>query len=172
MVRSWDEYVALTRDLLAAADAPDQSFVWWGARIQARLGTVEIRVLDPQPSLSAAAGLTALVQGIAADALERPPRTDLPGEVLAENDFRVTRHGLEARIVDACGTMRPVREIAAELVATARQALRPLGHDAPLAGVDRILAAEAAYARHRRLHASGGMPALLTDLVRRTTQGW
>jgi carboxylate-amine ligase len=146
--------------------------VWWGARIQARLGTVEVRVMDPQPSLSAAAGLTALVQGIAADALEHPPGTDLPGEVLAENDFRVVRHGLETRIVDDGGTMRPVREIASELVATARQALRPWGRDAALAGVERILAAEPAYARHRRLHASGGMTALLSDLVGRTTQGW
>lgn len=172
VVRSWDEYVARTRDVLAAAEAPDQSFLWWAARIQARLGTVEIRVMDPQPSLTAAAGLTALVQGLAAHALEHPPVVDVPGEVLAENDFRVLRHGLEARIVDDLGTMRPVREIAAGLLVAARAALAPLGADAPLAGVERILAGEPEYVRHRRLHATGGMPALLGDLVGRTTGGW
>lgn len=172
VVRSWDEYVALTRDVLAAAEAPDQSFIWWDARIQARLGTLEVRVMDPQPSLAAAAGLAALVQGIAAYALDHPPVTDVPGEVLAESDFRVVRHGLETSIADATGTMRPVREIAAELVAEARSALRPLGLEAPLVGVETILATEPAYARHRRLHATGGMPALLADVVERTARGW
>jgi carboxylate-amine ligase len=172
VVRSWDEYVALSRDVLAAAEAPDASFVWWGARIQARLGTVEVRVMDPQPSLSAAAGLAALVQGLAAHALDSPPVTDVPGEVLAENDFRVVRHGLDARILDATGTMRPVRAIATGLVADARAALRPLGLDAALAGVERILAGEPEYVRHRRLHATGGMPAVLADLVERTTRAW
>jgi carboxylate-amine ligase len=172
VVRSWDEYVALTRDVLAAAEAPDASFVWWGARIQARLGTVEVRIMDPQPSLSAAAGLAALVQGLAAHALDSPPVTDVPGEVLAENDFRVVRHGLDARILDATGTMRPVRAIATGLLADARAALRPLGLDSALAGVERILAGEPEYVRHRRLHATGGMPAVLADLVERTTPGW
>jgi carboxylate-amine ligase len=172
VVRSWDEYVALTRAVLAAAEAPDQSFVWWGARIQARLGTVEVRVMDPQPSLAAGAGLAALVQGIAAHALDHPPVTDVPGEVLAENDFRALRHGLETTLVDPTGAKRPVREIAAGLVDEARSALRPLGADAPLTEVERILASEPAYVRHRRLHATGGMPVLLADLVERTTRGW
>lgn len=171
VVRSWDEYVARTRAVLAAAEMPDQSFVWWAARIQARLGTVEIRVMDPQPSLEAAAGLTALVQGLAGYALDHPPVLDVPGEALAENDFRVVRHGLEARIVDDDGVMRPVRDIAADLLARARGALRPLGLDAPLAEVGRILAGEPEYVRHRRIHGTAGMPALLADLVERTTKG-
>lgn len=171
VVRSWDEYVARTRAVLVAAERSDQSFVWWAARIQARLGTVEIRVMDPQPSLEAAAGLTALVQGLAGHALDHPPALDVPGEVLAENDFRVVRHGLEARIVDDDGVMRPVRDIAADLLARARGALRPLGLDAPLAEVARILAGEPEYVRHRRVHDTSGMPALLADLVERTTKG-
>jgi carboxylate-amine ligase len=168
LVRSGDEYVALTRDVLAAAETSDHSFVWWGARIQARLGTVEVRVMDPQPSLAAVAGLTALVQGIAAHALDHPPVAELPAEVLAENDFRVMRHGLETSIVDTSGAMLPVRRTATRLLVEARSALRPLGLEAPLVGIERILATEPEYVRHRRLHAAGGMPALLADLVERT----
>jgi carboxylate-amine ligase len=171
IVSSWDEYVALTRDVLAAAEAPDHSYVWWAARIQAGLGTVEVRVMDPQPTLSAVAGLAALVQGLGAHALDRPPVTDVPSEVLAENDFRAARDGLEARILDATGTMRPVRAIATDLLDRASAALRPLGLDAPLAGVEQILATETEYARHRRLHATGGMEALLADLSERTAKG-
>jgi carboxylate-amine ligase len=172
VVRSWDEYVAITRDVIAAAEAPDHSYVWWGARIQARLGTVEVRVMDPQPSLSAVAGLTALVQGIAAYALDHRQVKDIPGEVLAENDFRVARHGLETTILDPTGTRRPVRAIAVDVLVKAVAALRPLGLEAPLEAVEKLLASEPEYARHRRLHAAGGMPALLGDLVERTTRGW
>lgn len=172
VVRSWDEYVALTTAVLAAAEAPDPSFVWWGARIQARLGTVEIRVMDPQPSLATTAGLAALVQGIAAHALAHPVVADVPAEVLAENDFRAMRHGLQTTLADPTGSMRPVRNIAADLVEQARTALRPLGLEAPLAEVERILASEPEPDRQRRVHATGGMPGLLADLVERTTRGW
>jgi carboxylate-amine ligase len=170
-VRSWDEYVALTRNLVAVAQAPDLSHVWWGARIQPRLGTLEVRVMDPQVSLSTAMGLTALVQGLVIDAVQHPVCVDMPAELLAENDFRVARHGLETTILDGVGAMRPVREVAAQLVDAARDALRPTGLDAPLAGVERVLADEPEYLRHRRIHATGGMPALLADLADRTAQG-
>lgn len=168
----WDDYVALAATVAAAAEAPDYTFVWWGARIQPRLGTVEVRVMDAQPSLSAAAGLTALVQGLARHAVEAPPAGDVPSEVLAENDFRVARHGLEATIADVDGTMRPVREIAARLVSDAVAALGDDGLADPLREVTRILADEPAYTRQRRLHAEGGMAAVLADLTARTMRGW
>jgi hypothetical protein len=68
--------------------------------------------------------------------------------------------------------MRPVREIAGCLLVPAGDALGPLGLDAALVGIERILATEPEHARHRRLHAAGGMPALLADLVERTARGW
>lgn len=168
----WDDYVERATAVAVAAEAPDSSFVWWGARIQPRLGTVEVRVMDAQPSLSTAVGLTALVQGLARHAVEVPPAVDVSTEVLAENDFRVARHGLEATIADVDGTMRPVREIAARLVTDAVGALGNDGLADPLQEVTRILADESAYARQRRLHAEGGMAAVLADLTARTRQGW
>lgn len=168
----WDGYVVLAATVAAAAEAPDYTFVWWGARIQPRLGTVEVRVMDAQPSLSTAVGLTALVQGLARHAVEVPPAVDVPTEVLAENDFRVARHGLEATIADVDGTMRPVREIATRLVRDAAEVLGDDGLADPLQEVTRILVDEPAYTRQRRLHAEGGMAAVLADLTTRTRQGW
>lgn len=168
----WDDYVELAASVAAAAEAPDYSFVWWGARIQPRLGTVEVRVMDAQPSLAAAVGLTALVQGLARHAVELPPAVDVPTEVLAENDFRVARHGLEATITDVDGTMRPVREIAARLVTDAVDALGDDGLADALQEVSRILDDEPAYARQRRLHGEGGMAAVLADVTARTMRGW
>ena len=170
VVDSWEEYVALAEAVVAAAEVPDYTQVWWDARIQPRFGTVEVRVMDAQPSLAIVAGLTALVQGVARDAVERATSPDVPGPVLAENDFRVARHGLDTAIVDVDGSMRSVRELAHTLVARARDVLDG-GQAAPLEAVERLLVDEPEYVRQRRVHAAGGMPALLQDLASRTMQG-
>ena len=168
LVRSWDEYAALAEALLAAAEVPDFTHLWWDVRLQPRFGTVELRAMDAQPSLATAAGLIALTQGLARHAVERPSPTDLPTQVLTENNFRVARYGLEARIVDRDGTMRPVRQLAARAVAEARAVLGAEGLDAPLEVVERLLGSEPEYERQRRIHAEHGMGGLLRDLVRRT----
>lgn len=171
VVHSWEEYVALAEAVVAAAEVPDHTQVWWDARIQPRFGTVEVRVMDPQPSLLTVAGLTALIQGMIRDGVENPGAVDVPGAVLAENDFRVARHGLDTTIVDLDGTLHPVRELARQLVARARVVLEE-GQTAPLDAVDALLTGEPTYLRQRRIHDGGGMDALLEDLATRTDRGW
>ncbi|MBO9523654.1 MAG: YbdK family carboxylate-amine ligase [Nocardioidaceae bacterium] len=167
-VSSWDEYAALTASVLAAAEAPDHTYLWWDLRLQPRLGTIEVRVMDAQPSLAVAAGLVALVQGLARAAVERPVLVEMPAPVLAENDFRAARYGLNARLADSDGMLRPARKLAAGLVAQARAALGTDGLDGPLDAIIRLLVAETEPERQRRLHQQHGMPALLDDLVLRT----
>jgi carboxylate-amine ligase len=168
LLRSWDEYVARTEAMTAAAEAPDHTYVWWEMRPRPLLGTLEVRVMDAVPSLSAVAGLTALVQGIARRAVESPDPVDLSDDVLAVNDHRVVRHGLETRVVDVDQSLRPLREVAARVVVDARAALAPDGLDGPLDAVEAMLLAEPEPDRHRRLVATRGMPALLADLASRT----
>jgi carboxylate-amine ligase len=107
VIAGWDEYVERAGDVAAAAEAPDHSHVWWDLRARPRLGTLEVRVMDAQPSLDLAAGLAAPVQGLARHPVERPPASDLSSEVLAENDFRAAMYGLNTSIVDRDGTLRP-----------------------------------------------------------------
>lgn len=168
---SWDQYVAVTDALTDAAEVPDYTHVWWDLRAQPRLGTLEVRVMDVQPSLDTVAGLAALVQGLARFAAERPLTAELPDVVLDENDFRVARHGLGARITDVDGTMRPVRDLAFQAVVEARSALAPDGLDAPLVEVERILSSEPEYARQRRIATARGLDGLLDDLAARTAAG-
>lgn len=170
VVGSWDEYAALVDLVAAAAGVPDYTLVWWDARLQPRLGTLEVRVMDAQPSLTRAAGLAALVQGLVRRAVENPVAFDVPSPVLAENNFRTARYGLETTIADVDGTMRPVREIATRMVADARAVLAPDGLDAALGGVEQILAEEPEYERQRRLHAEGGIAAVVADLLDRTAR--
>jgi carboxylate-amine ligase len=171
VVRDWEEYVALTEAVIEAADVPDYTQIWWDLRAQPRLGTLEVRVMDTQPSLDAVAGLAALVQGLARYAVERPVRADVPSAILDENDFRTARHGLETRIVDDDGVPRPVREIAARAVDEARSVLAPDGLDAPLSAIERILGTEPEYCRQRRIGARQGIAGVLRDLSARTAAG-
>ena len=170
-VTTWEEYVALVEAVVAAAEVPDHSHVWWDVRVQPRFGTVEIRVMDAQPSLRRAAVLTALVQAMVRHAVEQPCAVDIPGAVLAENDFRVARHGLDTTITDLDGTRRPVRELARRLVARAHAVLDD-GQEAALDAVDQLLVDGPEYVRQRRVHARSGMDALLADLSARTMRGW
>jgi carboxylate-amine ligase len=168
LVRSWDEYVTRTELLMAAAEVPDHTYVWWDLRPRPELGTLEVRVMDAQTSLSRVAGLAALVQGIARHATEAPDPEELSDDVIAVNDHRVLRHGLDARIVDVDATMRPLREIAGRTVSQARAVLSADGLEGPLEVVEQMLLEPGEPARQRRLVATGGLTALLADLVSRT----
>ncbi len=168
LLRSWDDYVARTEAMTAAAEAPDHTYVWWEMRPRPLLGTLEVRVMDAVPSLAAAAGLAALVQGIARRAVESPDPLDLSDDVLAVNDQRVVRHGLETRVVDVDQGLRPLREVASRVLAESRAVLAPDGLAAPLDAVEALLGAEPEPDRQRRLVDTGGVPTLLDDLVART----
>jgi carboxylate-amine ligase len=168
LLHTWEEYVARAEEVLAAAEAPDHTYTWWDMRPRPLIGTLEVRVMDAVPSVTLAAGLTALVQGIARRAVEQPDELDLSDDVLGVNDDRSARHGLDTRVVDVDRTARPMREIAARVLAEARETLAADGLDDPLDAVEERLAGEAEPERQRRLVAAGGLPALLADLVVRT----
>ena len=168
VLRSYDEYETVVREEMAAAEVHDYTLVCWEVRPHPRFGTLEVRVMDAQPSLRHATGLVALVQGLARQAVENPPATDLPTAVLTADDFRALRYGLDTRIVDVTGIIRPMRDIAADAIATARLGLVDHADAEPLDALDAYLRGEAEYQRQRRIHAQHGMDGLLTDLVHRT----
>ncbi len=169
LLHTWEDYVTRTEALLAAAGAQDHTYVWWDLRPRPLIGTLEVRVMDAVPSVALAAGLTALVQGIARRAVEEPDGSDVPDDILAVNDDRTIRHGMEAWVVDVDQLRRPLREVALRVLAEAREVLRADGLDAPLDAVEKLLAGEPEPDRHRRLVATQGMPALLADLAARTS---
>jgi carboxylate-amine ligase len=169
LLRSWDDYVARTEALMTAAEASDHTYVWWEMRPRPLLGTLEVRVMDAVPSLETVAALAALVQGIARRAVESPDDVDLDDDVLAVNDHRAARYGLDTRVVDVDRSLRPLREVAARVVAEAQAVLATDHLDAPLEQLEATLAGETEPNRQRRVVAAGGMPALLADLVARTT---
>ncbi len=61
---SYGEYVRAVDLLLDCGAFPDPTYLWWDVRPQPKLGTVEIRIMDAQSTLSATAALVALVQSL------------------------------------------------------------------------------------------------------------
>jgi carboxylate-amine ligase len=111
----YEDYVS-TIDLLLRCEAfPEPTFLWWDARLQPRFGTIEVRIMDAQTTVSDSAALTALVQCLvrleSTDGSGADPLIDLP-EVLAENRFLAARDGAEARLIDARhGRLAPVADV-------------------------------------------------------------
>jgi carboxylate-amine ligase len=155
----WDDYCEAVDAWVAAGALPDYTYLWWDIRPHPRLGTVEVRAMDAQASLAAVAGLAELVHALTAACADGHGRVE-PAEVLSESSFRASRDGLDATIWRA-GALRPVREVAAETLALAR----PYARGAALEEVERILRDGSGADRMRRTHATGGMPAVLADLV-------
>jgi glutamate---cysteine ligase / carboxylate-amine ligase len=118
---SYEAYVEAV-DVLIRCDAiPEPTFLWWDARLQPRLGTIEVRIMDAQTRVRDTAALAALVQCLVRrEALERTDdREPMSPEVLEENRFLASRDGMEAHFVDpAAGRCLPVADKLAEALRT------------------------------------------------------
>ena len=166
---SWAHYEDYVERWLAAGDAPDYTYLWWDIRPHPRLGTVELRAMDAQSRLAAVAGLSALVHGLAIALFEGRADPPVPGAEIIESSFRAGRDGLDAS-VRWDGSMRPLRELAAEAIALARDALRERGAGGALEQAERILREGNGADRMRAAHARGGMRAVLEGLVDEAAQ--
>jgi glutamate---cysteine ligase / carboxylate-amine ligase len=163
-LRDWEEYLE-TLDGIALGGGPkDHTMVWWDARLQPRLGTVELRELDVQTNLEETAGMAALVHALARRAAEQPPTDLAPAQALHWSSFRAVRDGLDAEVLFR-GRLRRAREAARELLDDLG------GTDDALTGVERILREGGAPARQRAMHAEAGMAGLLRSLADETALG-
>jgi glutamate---cysteine ligase / carboxylate-amine ligase len=164
-LRSWDEYLAMLDAVRAGGGPTDHTMVWWDARPQPRLGTVELREVDAQTELESAGAIAALARAIVRRAAEAPPRSPVPEQALHWSSFRAARDGLDAEIQHD-GAPRPVREVA-ELTLAALED----GADPELEGVRRIVREGNGADRQRAAHERGGMPGLLRYLADGTAPG-
>jgi glutamate---cysteine ligase / carboxylate-amine ligase len=151
---SYAEYVEAVDVLLRCDAFPEPTFLWWDVRLQPKLGTIEVRIMDAQTRSRDNAALAALVQcavrleatdGFAAAAIAEHP------EVLDENRFLATRDGMRAQFIDPeRETRRPATDILDELLAACAPHAADLGCEAELAALP-ALAAEPGHHRQRVL---------------------
>jgi glutamate---cysteine ligase / carboxylate-amine ligase len=161
-LNSWDDYLEAIDAVRAGGGPTDQTLVWWDARPQPRLGTIELREIDVQSDLEHARALAGLTRAIARRAAEAPPTAAVHEQALHWSSFRAARDGLDAEIVHD-GRPTPLREVA-------RLIVRELNGEDPLEGIERILAEGNGAARQHAAHERGGMPELLRHLVAETAR--
>ena len=125
-MRDFADFCEMSRVLTRAADVPDYTYFWWRLRPHPRLGTVEIRAMDAQASLSDTVALVALVHCLAREAAETRAAADPPPEVIAEGMFRAARFGVRGELPDAHGTRRAVSEILEDVLARVEGRAREL----------------------------------------------
>ncbi len=164
---SYSEYVASIDALIASGAVPDPTFFWWDVRLQPRLGTVEVRVMDAQSRVADTAALAALVQSLARLELDgEPMRCRVTPEVLGENCFLAARDGVDARLVDPVEeTLVPVRTIVDSLLPECRSHAVWLGCADELAAVQQLAAVNGATRQRRQARAHGQTSLVIADLV-------
>ena len=164
-LRSWDEYLETLDGIRLGGGAEDHTMVWWDARLQPRLGTVELRELDVQTGprrggRDGRAGARGGAPGGRATAGRAGAR---PGAALVELPRRPGRNRRRAAVPRRACARRARRRASCSTTCS--------GEDDALEGVERILREGGAAARQRAIHAEGGMPALLRYLADETARG-
>jgi carboxylate-amine ligase len=133
------EYVEAVDVLLRCGAFPEPTFLWWDVRLQPKLGTIEVRIMDAQTRVRDNAALAALVQcAVRLEATEAYVDEAIAArpEVLDENRFIAVRDGMRAQFLDPeHDTRRPVRDILDELLAACGPHAAALGCEAELAAV-------------------------------------
>ena len=164
---SYPDYVAAVDALVAPAAIPDPSFLWWDVRLQPRLGTVELRMMDAQSAIEDIGPLVALVQSFARLVLEgdfRPLPTE--PEVVEENGFLAARDGMEAHVIDpAAPRLVPVRELLDDLLADCRPHAAALGCATELEGIRRLSDSNGAERQRAALSSDGGFAGVVARLA-------
>ena len=160
-LHDWDEFEHYMELLIKTRAIETVREVWWDIRPHPDFGTVELRVCDGLPTLDEVTAVAAMAQCLVEQMdgqLDRGFQLPEPRAwVVRENKWRAARYGLDAEIVvDARGTVRPVRAAIHELIDDLTPSARRLGCEDELVLVPRILEHGASYQRQRRVAASAG----------------
>jgi carboxylate-amine ligase len=139
--RSWSEWEAFT-------EGRDYTRMWWDIRPHPRLGTLEVRMPDQQTDVRRSAAFAALVQALAADAMDAAP------DVVNRAEY-VRRRVEGATVALSLDRVRAAAEPGARRLGT-----WPV--------VERLLAEPAEAERQQEVGRRDGLRAVAADLVART----
>jgi carboxylate-amine ligase len=157
-------YVGAVERMLSSVAVPDPSFLWWDARLQPRLGTLEVRIMDSQSRVADVAALAAFVQCLVRRHAEVPGHGGTEAEVLAENRFLAARDGVGAVFIGGPTGRRAASGMLAERLESCDPYAGALGCRGELADVA-ALAADPGHERQRRIAARDGLDGVVAALV-------
>jgi carboxylate-amine ligase len=167
----WDDYQRRIGFMVEAGVMEDYTWLWYDVRPHPNFGTVEIRAMDAQTHVEHTLGLAALIQAMVKELAEHydagKDLSDYPYEMLDENKWLASRHGLEGELVDL-----PTREtvtakaLAKRLYDRLREHAQDLGAADQLEGVADLLEhGNGAYRQRKVYEANRDFSELLQDIV-------
>jgi carboxylate-amine ligase len=134
--------------------------IHWDIRPQPRLGTLEIRVMDMQPTVGEAIILAGLVRTLVTYLRNTPPWARPPGlpqplpwYLEKHNHYQVSRLGLAAPVIStARGDLKPLRQVFRETIETLRTTAADLEQSACLEQLCQTVSQGVSYARQRAVY--------------------
>lgn len=164
----------------------DPTKIWWDARPQPSLGTLEVRIADMCTTVDEAVCIAALIQSLAAKLLKLRYQNQswriYRSKLIEENKWRAVRYGIEGKLIDF-GLLEevPMRFLAQELLELVDDVVDELGTRQELEYVHTILekgtSADRQLATYRRAMAAGATPQealiqVVDQLIEETACGW
>lgn len=170
---SYREYESTLDRLSRAGAVPDYTYLWWDVRTQPRFGTVEVRIMDVQPSATDSAALGGLVQSLVrhyGKLHDRGAGFAKADRLIAnENRWLASRYGLRARLVCDTDDAVGARELITDLLDRVEDDAAALGNEWALERVAAMAAEGTSSDRQLRLLRSGKrVDEILRELVEET----
>jgi carboxylate-amine ligase len=131
-IPSWESFAAELGWGTRSSSVFQPTLWWWELRPHPVFGTLEVRVPDAQTTLTDAAGVVALVQGLCAWLAQRHDEGErldaVPTWRIEENRWSAARYGVEGRMADLeTGKSEPTRERLGRLLLDLEPLSRGLG---------------------------------------------
>jgi carboxylate-amine ligase len=121
ILHSWEHYAQELAWGVGSGAVSDVKQWWWELRPHPLTGTLEVRVLDAQPTVAAARSLAAVTVAVVRMLAEQVTGAGAPEPVagwrIEENRWSALRHGIDGTMVDLrTGEVRPTRVVAEQLL--------------------------------------------------------
>ena len=141
---SYRDFESTLEGLQRAGAITDATYLWWDVRLQPRLGTLEVRIMDVQPRVEDAAALAGLVQALVRHygmLYDRGAGFAKANRlVVGENRWLAARYGLRAPLVTDSNEAVGARTLIAELLDRVADDAAALGNEWALERVASTLA--------------------------------
>jgi carboxylate-amine ligase len=175
MFKSWQEFTDLFQSGRSAGMFDIVRDIHWDLRPRPDLGTLEVRVMDSQPTIREAIALTAFVHSLIVYR-QHCHREGMTGFLLTpchewfekENYFRASQLGLDAcYIEDDRGNSRPIVAIVKAILKALAPTAHQLGETEYLKFLENRLEGGSSYSRQRRIfQQTGSQKEVVASLVR------
>ena len=142
--RDWADYAQRIGFMVDSGVIDDYTFLWYDVRPHPNFGTVEVRAMDAQTRVEHTLALAALIQAMVKELAEhydaRKRLTHYPFEMLEENRWLASRHGLDGQLVDLPHKrLVATKELARRLYVRLRPHAQDLGAEDEFDGIKELI---------------------------------